>query len=56
MPLFRTLTVAAATFAAAHSPAFAQQNWKIASAAQPGSALIGYVDVLASRIPKSQHG
>lgn len=36
MPLLRTLALAAATFAAAHAPAFAQQNWKIASAAQPG--------------------
>jgi TRAP-type transport system periplasmic protein len=56
MPLLRTLALAAATFATAHAPAFAQQNWKIASAAQPGSALIGYVDETARMIGENTKG
>jgi len=32
------------------APAAAQQAWKLASAAQPGSVLIGYVDEVASKI------
>jgi TRAP-type C4-dicarboxylate transport system substrate-binding protein len=56
MPLLRTLALAATTFAVVHTSAFAQQNWKIASAAQPGSALIGYVDETARKIGENTKG
>ena len=56
MSLLRSLALAAATFTAVQAPAFAQQNWKIASAAQPGSALIGYVDETARMIGENTKG
>lgn len=39
-----------ALFALAQAPAHAQQNWKVASAAQPGSPLITFVDEIVTKI------
>lgn len=41
---------------AAMTPAHAQMNWKLASAAQPGSPLIGFVDETASKITAGSKG
>ncbi|QQS13309.1 MAG: TRAP transporter substrate-binding protein [Rhodospirillales bacterium] len=38
------------------SPALAQEQWKVASAAQPGTALIGFVDTFAANATKSSGG
>jgi TRAP-type C4-dicarboxylate transport system substrate-binding protein len=56
MKLIRALSLACAAFAVAHSPAFAQQTWKLASAAQPGSVLIGYVDDTVKKITAGSGG
>jgi TRAP-type C4-dicarboxylate transport system substrate-binding protein len=48
------LDCAALSFASA--PALAQQNWKIASAAQPGSVLIGYVDETVEKLSSGSNG
>ncbi len=56
MSLLRTLALAATTFAVAHAPAFAQQNWKMASAAQPGSVLLGHVEENARLIGEATKG
>jgi len=52
----KPLMLACAAFAFASTPAAAQQNWKIASAAQPGSVLIGYVDETVDKINKGSNG
>ena len=41
MKLARFLSMALVAVCASQAPAYAQMNWKLASAAQPGSPLIG---------------
>jgi TRAP-type C4-dicarboxylate transport system substrate-binding protein len=48
--------LACAALAFASAPAAAQQSWKIASAAQPGSVLIGYVDETVDKLTKGSNG
>lgn len=38
------------------APAQAQQNWKVASAAQPGTPLIGFVDEIVSKVGSGSKG
>ncbi len=45
-----------ALFALAQAPAHAQQNWKVASAAQPGSPLITFVDEIVTKINAGAKG
>lgn len=50
------LLVAAAVFSTLSAPALAQQNWKIMSAAQPGTPLIGFVDEIVTKINDGAKG
>jgi len=54
----RLASVLAATALAAftHTPAIAQQNWKVGSAAQPGSPLIGFVDETVAKVTAGSKG
>jgi TRAP-type C4-dicarboxylate transport system substrate-binding protein len=56
MNLAKPLALASLAFALACGPALAQQNWKIASAAQPGSVLVGFVDETANKITTGTAG
>ena len=56
MKLASLIVAAAALFAAATSPAQAQQNWKVASAAQPGSPLLGFVEEVVAKIGTNTKG
>ena len=56
MDFRRPLVLACAALSFASAPALAQQNWKIASAAQPGSVLIGYVDETVDKLTKGSNG
>lgn len=56
MPLLRALALSVATLVVAQAPAFAQQNWKIASAAQPGSVLLGFVEETAKMVSEASKG
>ena len=47
---------AAGALALSQGSVLAQQNWKLASAAQPGSVLIGFVDETAKKISDSSNG
>lgn len=47
---------ATALTAFAHAPAMAQQNWKVVSAAQPGSPLISFVDETVAKINSGSNG
>ena len=49
MKFVPTLLLVCTTFATTSSAAWAQKNWKVASAAQPGSVLITFVDELAQK-------
>jgi len=49
MKFVPTLLLVCATLAATSTAAWAQKNWKVASAAQPGSVLITFVDELAQK-------
>jgi TRAP-type C4-dicarboxylate transport system substrate-binding protein len=56
MDFRKPLMLACAALSFASAPALAQQNWKIASAAQPGSVLIGYVDETVEKISSGSNG
>jgi TRAP-type C4-dicarboxylate transport system substrate-binding protein len=56
MTLRKSLLLACAAFALAAASAQAQTSLKIASAAQPGSVLIGFVDETADKINKGSNG
>ena len=56
MNLAKPLALASLAFALSAGPALAQQNWKIASAAQPGSVLVGFVDETANKITAGTAG
>lgn len=50
MKFLVTLAVAAATFASIVPHAAAQPTWKVGTAAQPGSLLVGYVEEMISKV------
>ena len=50
MKLSRLLSMALVAVCASQAPAYAQLNWKLASAAQPGSPLIGFTDEAATNL------
>ena len=50
------LLLACAAFSATTTAAWAQKNWKVASAAQPGSVLIGFVDEFATKATADTKG
>jgi hypothetical protein len=50
MKISTLLAAVAAVFAVAQAPASAQMNWKLASAAQPGSPLLGFVEETVAKI------
>lgn len=50
MRFLATLAVAAAALTLSAPQASAQQTWKVASAAQPGSSLVGFVDEMIGKI------
>ena len=52
----RSLIAAAAMMAAAHGAAFAQQNWKLLSAAQPGTPIFGFVEETVGKINDGMKG
>ena len=54
--LARLATLAATAWLATAGAAHAQQSWKVASAAQPGSVLVGYVDETAAKITAGSAG
>jgi TRAP-type C4-dicarboxylate transport system substrate-binding protein len=56
MKLASLILGASALFALSQHPAQAQQNWKVASAAQPGSPLIVFVDEIVSKINSGSKG
>ena len=56
MKLASLILGAGALFALSQHPAQAQQNWKVASAAQPGSPLIVFVDEIVSKISSGSKG
>ena len=56
MKLARLLSMALVAVCASQAPAYAQLNWKLASAAQPGSPLIGFVDEAATKITAGSKG
>jgi TRAP-type C4-dicarboxylate transport system substrate-binding protein len=56
MKLSRFFSLLGMALAISHAPAFAQANWKLASAAQPGSPLIGFVEEAASKITAGSKG
>ena len=56
MKLSRLLSMALVALCASQAPAYAQMNWKLASAAQPGSPLIGFVDEAATKITAGSKG
>ena len=56
MKFAASFALAGALFTASAGPALAQQNWKIGSAAQPGTVLIGYVDETVSKINDGMKG
>ncbi len=56
MKFLKPLVFAAAALVSVQGTANAQQNWKIASAAQPGSVLVGYVDETATKITAGSGG
>jgi len=47
---------AAATLVLSCASALAQMSWKIASLAQPGSVLVGFIDEMADKITKGSNG
>jgi len=54
---FASLVIAAgAMLALAQTPVQAQQNWKVASAAQPGSPLVSFVDEIVAKITSGSKG
>ena len=56
MNFVKPLALASVAFALSSGAALAQQNWKIASAAQPGSVLVGFVDETANKITTGTAG
>lgn len=56
MKFIKPFAFAGAMLALASAPALAQQDWKLASAAQPGSVLVGFVDETASKITTNSGG
>ena len=54
--LLKSFALVATTAVLANAPAYAQQNWKIGSAAQPGSLLIGYVDEFVKKVADGTAG
>lgn len=56
MKLTATLALAATAFAWSAGSAWAQQSWKIGSAAQPGTVLLGYVEETATKIGEGTKG
>jgi TRAP-type C4-dicarboxylate transport system substrate-binding protein len=56
MHVSKLLALACTTFALTSGAALAQTSLKIASAAQPGSVLIGFVDETADKINKGSNG
>lgn len=56
MKIAKSLAALGFVLGMAATPALAQQNWKIASAAQPGSVLVGYVDETAAKITTNSAG
>ena len=56
MKLASLILGASALFALSQHAAQAQQNWKVASAAQPGSPLIVFVDEIVSKINSGSKG
>jgi len=56
MAMLRRWLVGASLLAVVAVPAQAQEQWKVASAAQPGTALIGFVDTFAANATKASGG
>ena len=56
MKLKAILIATSALFAMAQTPASAQQAWKVLSAAQPGTPLIGFVDEIVTKINGGSNG
>lgn len=56
MKIASLVVAVAALFAAAPSPSQAQQSWKLASAAQPGSPLLGFVEEVVANIGTNTKG
>ncbi len=56
MTMLRRWFVGASLLAAVAAPAHAQEQWKVASAAQPGTVLIGFVDTFAANATKASGG
>jgi TRAP-type transport system periplasmic protein len=56
MYMLRRWFVGASLLAAAAAPAQAQEQWKVASAAQPGTVLIGFVDTFAANATSASGG
>ena len=56
MPLRKLLTIVCAGLALGSTAVLAQTSLKIASAAQPGSVLIGFVDETVDKINKGSNG
>ncbi len=56
MRFAKSVAALCVAFGLAATPALAQQNWKIASAAQPGSVLVGFVDETATKITSGSGG
>jgi TRAP-type C4-dicarboxylate transport system substrate-binding protein len=56
MSMLRRWFVGASLLAAVAVPAQAQEQWKVASAAQPGTVLIGFVDTFAANATKASGG
>jgi len=53
---FASAFAVTALTAFAHAPALAQQNWKVVSAAQPGTPLISFVDETVAKITAGSNG
>ncbi|MCX7201087.1 MAG: hypothetical protein NTV17_02025 [Burkholderiales bacterium] len=53
---FASALTTTALAALVHTPSLAQQNWKMVSAAQPGSPLINFVDETVANITAGSKG
>lgn len=56
MTMLRRWLVGVSLVAAVVAPAQAQEQWKVASAAQPGTVLLGFVDTFAANATKASGG
>jgi TRAP-type C4-dicarboxylate transport system substrate-binding protein len=56
MKLAASIMLACATLAATTTAAWAQKTWKVGSAAQPGTVLIGFVDEMTQKVAEGTKG